>query len=53
MKIKQYDRVLMKDGCQASIIEIFEEDNFFLSYIDRNGDTYTEELSIDEIKAVI
>lgn len=53
MKIKQYDRVLMKDGCYASIVEIFEEDKFFLADIDRNGDTDTEELSIDEIKEVI
>ncbi len=35
MKIKQYDRVLLKDGCQASIVEIFEEDKFFLADIDQ------------------
>ena len=53
MKIKQYDRVLLKDGCQASIVEIFEEDKFFLADIDRNGDTDTEELSIDKIEKVL
>ena len=53
MKIRQYDRVLLKDGNQASIVEIFEEDKFFLADIDRDGDTYTEELSIEEIKKVL
>ena len=53
MKIKQYDRVLLKNGNQASIVEIFEEDKFFLADIDRDGDTYTEELSIEEIKKVL
>ena len=49
LKIKQYDRVLLKNGCKASIVEIFEEDKFFLADIDRNGDTDTEELKIEEL----
>lgn len=53
MKIRQYDRVLLKNGNQASIVEIFEEDKFFLADIDRDGDTYTEELSIEEIEKVL
>lgn len=53
MKIKQYDRVLLKNGCEASIVEIFEEDKVFLADIDRNGDTDTEHLSIEEIEKVI
>lgn len=53
MKIRQYDRVLPKNGNQASIVEIFEEDKFFLADIDRDGDTYTEELSIEEIEKVL
>ena len=53
MKIRQYDGVLLKNGNQASIVEIFEEDKFFLADIDRDGDTYTEELSIEEIKKVL
>ena len=53
MKIRQYNRVLLKNGNQASIVEIFEEDKFFLADIDRDGDTYTEELSIEEIKKVL
>jgi hypothetical protein len=53
MKIKQYDRVLLKDGTQASIVEIFEENKFFLADIDKDGDTYTEELRIEEIQKVL
>lgn len=30
MTIKQYDRVLMKDGSKASIVEIFEDKKSFI-----------------------
>ncbi len=53
MKIKQYDRVLLKDGNKASIVEVFEEDKLFLADIDRNGDTDTDELRVEEIKKVL
>ena len=53
MKIKQYDRVLLTDGNKASIVEIFEEGKLFLADIDKDGDTYTEEVKIDEIKEVL
>ena len=53
MKVKQYDRVLLKDGNEASIVEIFEEDKLFLADIDRNGDTDTEELRMEEIAKVL
>ena len=53
MKIRQYDRVLLKDGNEASIVEIFEEDRLFLADIDKDGDTYTEDLKMEDIKKVI
>ena len=53
MKIKQYDRVLLKDGSKASIVEIFVEDSFFLADIDRNGDTDTVEIRIEQIEKVL
>ena len=53
MKIKQYDRVLLADGNKASIVEIFEEDKLFLADIDKDGDTFTEDVSIEEIKEVL
>ena len=53
MKISQYDRVLLKDGTKASIVEIFEEGKLFLADIDKDGDTYTEEWRIEEIQKVL
>ena len=53
MKIKQYDRVLLKDGNQASIVEIFDDGKLYLADIDKDGDTYTEEVKPEEIKEVL
>lgn len=53
MIIREYERVLLKSGCEASIIEILEEGKMYLADIDRDGDTDTEEISADEIEAVI
>lgn len=53
MKIEQYNRVLLKDGNEASIVEILEENKFFIADIDKNNDTYTEEICIEEIEKVI
>ena len=53
MRIRQYDRVLLKNGCKASVVEIFEENKLFLADIDRDGDTDTAELKIEEIEKVL
>ena len=53
MKIQQYNRVLLKDGTEASIVEILDEDKYFIADIDRNDDTDTEEICIEEIEKVI
>lgn len=53
MKIAQYDRVLLMDGNEASIVEIFDKGKLFLADIDKDGDTYTEEVKIEEIKEVL
>ena len=37
MKIKQYDRVLLKDGNKASVVEIFDSGKAFLVDVDKNG----------------
>ena len=50
MTIKQYDRVLMKDGSKASIVEIFEDKKTFIADKERNGDLETDEISIDDIE---
>lgn len=53
MKIKQYDRVLLKDGNEASIVEIFDDGKLFLADIDKDGDTFTEDVKPEEIKKVL
>lgn len=53
MTIKQYDRVLLKDGSKASIVEIFEDGKLFLADIDRNGDTDTDEIKIEDIESIL
>lgn len=53
MKVKQYDRVLLKNGCEASIVEILVENKVFIADIDRNGDTDTEEVKAEEIEKIL
>ncbi len=53
MKIEQYDRVLLTDGNQATIVEIFDDGKLFLADIDKDGDTYTEEVKPEEIERVL
>ena len=53
MKIQLYDRVFMKDGHEASIVEIFDDGMAFLADIDKNNDTYTEEIKSEEIDKVL
>lgn len=52
MMYELYDRVLLKDGHEASIVEVFD-DGWFIADIDKNGETYTEETSIGEIERKI
>ncbi len=53
MKIEQYDKVLLKDGNTAYIVEIFEDGKSFIADINRNGDTDTDEISIDKIDKIL
>ena len=53
MKIKQYDRVLLKDGNYASIVEVFDDGKVFLADIDRKDGTETDWLNLEEIKEVL
>lgn len=52
MRITQYDRVLLKDGTEASIVEVFG-DGYFIADIDKDGDTYTEEIGEEQILCVV
>ena len=51
--LKPYDRVLLTNGNSATIVEIFEKGCLFLADVDRDNDTYTEEISSDDIQAVL
>lgn len=53
MKIKQYDRVLLKSGDHASIVEIFDDGKVFIADIDRKSGTETEWLKPEDIEKVI
>ena len=53
MKIKQYDKVLLKDGDYAYIVEIFGDGKLFLGDIDRKDGTETDWIKPDDIKKIV
>lgn len=53
MKIKQYDKVLLKDGDTAYIVEVFDNGKAFIADIDREGGTETAWVTPDKIEKVM
>ena len=53
MKIKQYDKVLLKDGDYAYIVEIFGDGKDLLADINRKDGTETDWIKQDDIQKVI
>ena len=53
MSIKQYDKVLLKDGSTAYIVEIFDGGKAFIADIDRSGGTETEWVKPDQIEKIV
>lgn len=53
MSIEQYDKVLLKDGDTAFIVEVFDDGKAFLADIEREGGTETDWLRPDDIKMTI
>lgn len=53
MDIRLYDRVLLRDGYQAVIVEIFADGKDFLADVDYEDGTYAEEISINDILCII
>lgn len=51
--IKQYSRVLLKTNEEASIVEILEKEKLFIADIDRDDDTYTETIKIEDIEKIL
>lgn len=54
MEIKLYDKVLLKNGKTATVVEILKEGVEYIVDIDIAKDDWkTQEISIDDIKKVI
>ena len=53
MKIKEYDRVKLKNGEYAYIVEIFDNGKAFLADVDHKDDTETEFVRPEDIAMVI
>ena len=53
MKINQYDEVLLKDGRQATIVEVFSEKVFLADVGDSPKNWETIDATIDDIESVI
>lgn len=53
MQIKQYDKVLLKTGLTAFIVEIFEQGKAYLADIEYQTGTETEDISHDDIQQVL
>lgn len=53
MKIKRYDKIILKDGRTATIVEILENDVAYLADVDLPGpDWDTIEIRQNDIKSV-
>ncbi len=53
MKIKQYDKVLLKSGEYAYIVEIFDGGKAYLADIDKKTGTETDWLKPEDIKKTV
>ena len=53
MKIDEYDKVLLKDGDTAFIVEVFDGGKAFLADIDRKDGTETDWVKPEEIEKVL
>lgn len=53
MSIHLYDKIRLKDGRTASIVEILEPGKVFLADVDLFGDWETIQIFADQIETVI
>lgn len=52
-EIRMYDRVLLKSGYEASIVEIFGGGALFMADVDYPSGTETEDVSPEQIECII
>lgn len=53
MKIKQYDNVLLKDGREAAIVEVFSDTDFLADVGSGPEDWDTIDITLDMIERVL
>ncbi|WAW15446.1 hypothetical protein [Peptostreptococcus equinus] len=53
MDIKQYDTVLLKDGREAAIIEVFSKTEFLADIGDDPSTWETVDITLDDIEKVV
>lgn len=53
MLIRQYDEVLLKDGREAAIVEVFSDRVFLADVGSSEKDWETIDITIDDIEAVV
>lgn len=51
--IQLYDRVLLKNGLEASIVEIFKPGEDYLADIDYKDGTETEDIKYSQIEKIL
>ncbi len=52
-KIHEYDNVLLKDGREAAIVEVFDESHFLADVGSSPADWETIDVSLDDIECII
>lgn len=53
MKIRQYDTVLLKDGREAAIVEVFDDRNFLADVGDSPVDWETISITLEQIECIV
>ena len=53
MQINQYDQVRLKDGRTATVVEVFGDNEWFIVYVDMDGDWETIGAFKNEIQEVL
>jgi len=51
--INEYDKIRLKSGERASILEIFDDGDYLAEIISKNGEVRVDEIKKENIKAVI
>jgi len=53
MEPKQYDKVMLRDGTVAYVVEVVDGGKIFVADIDEATGTETEWIKLEDIKAIL